>query len=98
MLGLPDVIPLPGDQGLSSVIRVMVSEARGPGFKYQPREIRPTLYFVLGLPDVIPLPVDQGLSSRGPGFKYQLKEVHPTLYCVLRPPNVILSLWIKDFT
>ena len=38
-------------------------EARGPGFKYQPREIQPTLYFVLGPPDVIPLPVDQGLSS-----------------------------------
>ena len=69
MLRPPNVIPLPVDQGLSSVIRVMVSEARGPGFKYQPREIRPTLYFVLGLPDVIPLPVDQGLSSRGPGFK-----------------------------
>ena len=38
-------------------------EARGPGFNYQPREIEPTLYFVLGPPDVIPLPVDQGLSS-----------------------------------
>ena len=33
------------------------------GLKYQPREIQPTLYFVLGPPDVIPLPVDQGLSS-----------------------------------
>ena len=33
-------------------------KTKGPGFKYQPREIQPTLYFVLGPPDVIPLPVD----------------------------------------
>ena len=43
--------------------RVLAFETRGPGFKYQPREIQPTLYFVLGPPDVIPLPVDQGLCS-----------------------------------
>ena len=38
-------------------------EAIGSGFKSQPMEIRPTLYFVLGPPDVIPLPGEQGLGS-----------------------------------
>ena len=33
------------------------------GFKYQPREFAPTLYFGLGPPDVIPLLVDEGLGS-----------------------------------
>ena len=33
--------------------RVLSFEARGPGFKYQPREIQPTLYFVLGPPDLL---------------------------------------------
>ena len=59
MLGPQDVIPLPVDQGLSSVVECCPF----PGFKYQPREIQPTLYFVLGPQDVIPLPVDQGISS-----------------------------------
>ena len=38
-------------------------EAKGPGFTNHPREIHPTLHFVLGPPGVIPLPVDQGPSS-----------------------------------
>ena len=59
---------------------VLTFEATGPGFNYQPREIQPTLYFVLGPPDLIPLCVHQGLNSviegqplqpEGPGFKYR---------------------------
>ena len=42
---------------------VLTFEVTGPGFNCQPREIQPTLDFVLGPPGVIPLPVDQGLSS-----------------------------------
>ena len=55
---------------------MLTFEARGPGFKYQPREIQPTLYFVLGPPDVIPLPVDLssvveclGFGAKGLEFK-----------------------------
>ena len=45
------------------MVRVVTLEARGLVFKYQPRQIQSTLYFVLEPPDVIPLLVDQGLSS-----------------------------------
>ena len=77
---------------------MLAFEARGPGFKYQPREIRPTLDFVLGPPDVIPLPVDQGLSSvveccplkpEVQGSSTSPGRFSQTLYFVLGPPDVI---------
>ena len=74
-------------------------KTRGPGFKYPPREIQPTLYLVVGLPDVIPLPLDQGLSSVVVGWYLKpavwgvLKpaQIQPNgaLYCVVGPAGVI---------
>ena len=74
------------DGALGSLLRVLTFEARGPGFKYQPREIQPTLYF--GPPDVIPLPVDQRLSS--------VVDCWPLKPEVQGSNTKFLSLWIKD--